>query len=397
MSTQTRINFLNLPIGRGHPFYLEGIVEACNRSGKINLVRSVEDLFKLAPPHSRAAWRGIQWLYHIGSSPGQFGRLYNSLRRRNDLNRDSLLLSYLGAGIARRLTAAGSPVVVSHPILVPILRGKCQLVYQHGELVAPRESLVTGADLVIVPTESVADRFLSVGYSRDQILVSGLCIESAKVRQAQDSYRLRLQRIADSEPLTGAFFSSGAEPSDHISKLLSAAQAAVAHGHRAIVFAAKGKRLAKLVLPLLSQADYPARIIDSASEISAELHGLTLVLHQNHREESILSSRLFPEFDFFVAPSHERSNWAIGLGLPMFILEPPKGSFAPLNRDLLLEEQVAISLSENHASSFGARLDSLRHRGQLLDMARAGWQGRDITGFETIASHLASRFGHASV
>ncbi len=396
MSTQTRINFLNLPIGRGHPFYLEGIVEACNRSGKINLVRSVEDLFRLSPPHSRVAWRGIQWLYQIGSSPGQFGRLYNSLRRKNDFNRDSLFLSYLGAGIAKRLSAAGSPVVVSHPILVPILRGKCHLIYQHGELVAPRESLVTGADMVIVPTESVADRFLSVGNSRDQIFVSGLCIESAKVRQAHDSYQLRLQRISCTEPLTGAFFSSGAEPSDHISKLLAAAQAAIANGHRSIVFAAKGKRLAKLVQPILSQADYPARVIDSASEISTDLHGLTLVLHQNHREESILSSRFFPEFDFVVAPSHERSNWAIGLGLPMFILEPPKGSFAPLNRDLLLERQVAITLSENHAHAFGARLDSLRHRGQLLDMARAGWQGRDITGFETIASHLASRFGHVS-
>lgn len=397
MSTQTRISFLNLPIGRGHPFYLEGIVEACNRSGKINLVRSVEDLFRLTPLHSRAAWRGIQWLYYVGSSPGRLGSLYNNLRRKNDLNRESFLLSYLGAGIARRFSATGCPVAVSHPILVPILRGKCHLIYQHGEMVAPRESLVTGADLVIVPTESVADRFLSVGYSRDQILVSGLCIEPAKVRQAHDSYQLRLQRIASSEPLTGAFFSSGAEPSDHISKLLSAAQAAVANGHRAIVFATKGKRLANLVQPMIAQADYPVRVIDTASEITAELHGLTLVLHQNHREESILSSRLFPEFDFFVAPSHERSNWAIGLGLPMFIVEPPKGSFAPLNRDLLLEHQVAMSLSENHAHAFGARLDSLRHRGQLVDMARAGWQGRDITGFETIANHLAARFGHTSI
>ncbi len=393
MSTQTRISFLNLPIGRGHPFYLEGIVEACNRSGKINLVRSVEDLFGLSPLHSRAAWRGIQWLYHVGSSPGQFGRLYNSLRQKNDHNRDSLLLSYLGAGISKRFSAASSPVVVSHPILVPMLRGKCHLIYQHGELVAPRESLVTGADLVIVPTESVADQFLAIGYKREQILVSGLCIEPAKIRQAHDSYHLRLRRITSSEPMTGAFFSSGAEPSDHVSKLLAAAQAAVANGHRAIVFAAKGKKLARSVQPILAQADHTVRVIDSASEISTELHGLTLVLHQNHREESILSSRLFPEFDFFIAPSHERSNWAMGLGLPMFILEPPKGSFAPLNRDLLLEHQVAMSLSDNHAHAFGARLDSLRHRGQLLEMARAGWQGRDISGFETIASHLAARFG----
>ncbi|MBK7141518.1 MAG: hypothetical protein IPH75_05520 [bacterium] len=137
MSNQTRITFLNLPIGRGHPFYLEGIIEACNRSGKVGLVRSVENLTSLAPLHSRAAWWTVNWLYHVGSSPGRFGKYYSRFRQRNDLNRGGPLISVLGAGLSRRFGRPEHPVVVSHPILVPILRQKCHLIYQHGELVAP--------------------------------------------------------------------------------------------------------------------------------------------------------------------------------------------------------------------------------------------------------------------
>ena len=32
-----------------------------------------------------------------------------------------------------------------------------------------------------------------------------------------------------------------------------------------------------------------------------------------------MTSALFDHFDFFMAPSHERTCWAFGLGLPMFI------------------------------------------------------------------------------
>jgi hypothetical protein len=123
--------------------------------------------------------------------------------------------------------------------------------------------------------------------------------------------------------------------------------------------------------------------------IPPDLPKVLLIEYQNRREETLLSSRLFPHFDFFVAPAHERTNWAVGLGLPMFILEPPKGSFAPLNRQLLLDHQVAVSLdSTSHAASFGARLDTLRNRERLLSMARSGWRRYDILGFETIGTFL---------
>lgn len=388
------LTFLNLPIGRGHPFYLEGILEVFNRSGKIGLVRSFESVFAIAPFYSRVGWTVVERLYRQGSSPGRFGRLYNRLRQQNDFNQTSLAMSYLGSGLRSRLAKAGGPVLVSHPMLVGILKGSFHLIYQHGELVAPDESLVTGANLVIVPTQEVAARFMSVGYSSEQILISGACIEPSLVRQAADAYLSRITRYAGNEPLTGAFFSSGAEPADHIEKLVASVKAALSADQRALIFAKRGGRLAKQISALLEPLDLPFRTIDATSEIPSHLEGATLLLYENRREETILTSRLFPHFDYFVAPAHERSNWAIGLGLPLFILEPSKGSFAPLNRQLLLEQKVAVSLSSlNHAASLGARADSLRHKGTLREMAEAGYQFRDISGFETIAVYLSEKYG----
>jgi hypothetical protein len=393
---RSTLTFLNLPIGRGHPYYLEGILEVFNRSGKIGLVRSLENVFDLTPFYSRIGWSMVERLYRHGSSPGQLGSLYNRLRQKNDFNRRSLTMSFFGSGLRSRFSKVQGPVLVSHPMLVGILKGSCHLIYQHGELVAPDESLVTGANLVIVPTQDVASRFKAVGYSAEQILVSGACIEPSLVRQAADAYQSRVLRYSGSEPLTGAFFSSGAEPSDHVERLVAAVKAALSVDHRVLIFAKQGGRLAKAVNAALQPLDLPYRTVDATSEIPSHLEGATLLLFDNRRQETVLTSRLFPHFDYFVAPAHERSNWAIGLGLPLFMLEPSKGSFAPLNRQLLLDQRVATSLSSlNHAASLGARVDSFRNKGTLREMAESGYRFRDISGFETIATYLSEKYGFA--
>jgi len=134
-------------------------------------------------------------------------------------------------------------------------------------------------------------------------------------------------------------------------------------------------------------------IVDSRSSFTEELPALALVMFNSRREESILTARLFPWFDYFVAPSHERTNWALGLGLPMFIIGPEIGSFAPLNRDLLLAAGVAQRLeAPTPARSFGERLRALRDDGSLMRMTRAGWDRQPINGFEKIAKLLVGRF-----
>jgi hypothetical protein len=99
---------------------------------------------------------------------------------------------------------------------------------------------------------------------------------------------------------------------------------------------------------------------------------------------------LTPEVDFFVGPPHERTNWAIGLGLPMFVLTPCIGPFAPLNLQLLERSGTALVLrSIGEASALGDTVIELRDSGELSRMAERGWGKYRIDGFEQIARFLA--------
>ena len=76
----------------------------------------------------------------------------------------------------------------------------------------------------------------------------------------------------------------------------------------------------------------------------------------------------------------------------MFILEPCVGPYAPLNRSLLLEHEVAFDLTSlEHVMSFAERVNTLRHRGHLLEMAARGWGKYSIDGFSRIADFLFER------
>jgi hypothetical protein len=94
-------------------------------------------------------------------------------------------------------------------------------------------------------------------------------------------------------------------------------------------------------------------------------------------------------FDYFVAPAHERTNWALGLGLPMFVLTPDIGPFAPLNHEVLCSSGAAV---EVHAGEFSDQLHSLATNGRLASMAEAGWHPDSISGFAHIADYLCDRY-----
>ncbi len=114
-----------------------------------------------------------------------------------------------------------------------------------------------------------------------------------------------------------------------------------------------------------------------------------LCLYDGRRELNQLTERLFGGFDYVMAPSHERTNWALGLGLPMFVVDPPLGSFSPLNRQFLLTCSVAKIISDQgQASGFGETLARLRRSGELRAMAEAGWRRFDTQGFRHIAEML---------
>lgn len=367
--------FVCADIGRGHPFYLDGLRHELERllppGVQIDSLRAAE----LSGAAGRLAWLAIRQLYLLGSSPGPWSFLYARLRRNSDYNRDQAAIRFLRSSLRDGVRRIGrSPIVVSHPLLVSALRPHPCVIYQHGEGVTPGEAVVLGAHRVLVPTASAAEPFIAAGYDPSDVWITGLCIEPDLVVQDPGCYERRLERLATSAPLTGAYFSSGAEPSHHIQTLVASAVSALRSGGLVHVFAARGQRLAEAVHGMGQRltGDASRRLVVHTFDVRAELDRLT-ALH-------------FHAFDYFMSPPHERSNWALGLGLPMFLAGPDVGPFAPLNRRLLLEAGVARPVTV--AEEFGAWLSMLRSEGTLSSMARSGRDRHSILGFAQGARHI---------
>lgn len=383
----TRVNFLYTNIGRGHPHYLDGIIEClpADRVGRVT------DVFTATSGPARAAWRMARFVYHSGGRGRRYAAFYNRLRARRDYNRGGLVQSIMGRPLRQAFLEDAAPLVVAHPALVAILEGKHGLIYQHGEIAAPRESWVRGRHRVVVPLAQTADRFRAAGFAPDCLFVSGLCIEPALVVQAEDALKDRLERLAGSDPLCGAFFSSGAEPRAHVETLTAAALSAVATGGRALIFARRSGSLAAQASARFAAERRDLVRVRSPEGLLAEPPQAVICLHNDRRELNEFTQRLFASFDYFVAPAHERTNWAVGLGLPMFLLDPPLGSFAPLNREFLLGQSVAQVIGGvREASHFGETLGKLRRTGTLRAMGEAGWGRFETRGFFNIAELLGS-------
>jgi len=393
VTTSPLINFLYTNIGRGHPFYLDGILEALVRKGDIGLVRGEMDVFEVSRGISRFTWQVARWIYQKGSSPGIAAVLYKKLRSNADYNRPGAILRLMGRDIQSRFLQDSNPIVVAHPILVAILKNKKGLIYQHGEVVTPKEAVVMGASKVLVPTNRTANLFLDSGYDSNDVMVTGLCIELSLVRQAGDAFPARLKRIGVDDRLVGAFFSSGAEPRQHIEKLVRAASSAVTQGGRVVVFTQRNGVLSRMAAKRFLSAGIEHANINAREFVPVDLPPALIVQCASRREENGFMAQLFPAFDYFVAPSHERTNWALGLGLPMFVVSPQIGPFAPLNNELLVRAGVAEQIDSNSAANaFGERLNNLRATGKLAKMAKAGMGKYPIDGFEKIAEFLINNF-----
>jgi hypothetical protein len=123
---------------------------------------------------------------------------------------------------------------------------------------------------------------------------------------------------------------------------------------------------------------------------------LTLVTRDSRRAGTAAAVRIIPEADAFVAPSHERTNWALGLGLPMFVLFPMIGTHAEANYRLAFDNGVASPLqSADDARNLAPVLQKLRASGALTNMARLGFGRFEINGAERIAEAVISEIGTA--
>jgi len=369
-------------IGRGHPYYLDGIVEAMRDNYADRLELMSTDVFALSGGWGRRLWRLARYMYHTGSQGGMTGRFYERIRRERKADRPGRAERIMARDLRGFVKEQSGPVLVAHPLLASMLSDLAPVYYQHGEVAVPREAAVAGCAKVYVPLETSADALVQFGLERSGLEVSGLCVESRLVPAAGRAYGNRLERLRRNRFLTGAFFSSGAEPSGHVAKIIMAAESLIPTEHKGVIFCRAGGRL-----------EYALRERGLAGD-DPQKTGLEVLAFRSRREENELTLSVFDRFDYFLGPAHERTNWAIGLGLPMFVLHPTIGTFSPLNHSFLINRRVAVDIaSEKDAAGFVSKLDRLLDSGALADMARNGFNQYRIDGFSRIADSLVRDMG----
>ncbi len=388
MNSKPKLNILYTNIGRGHPFYLDGLVEQFQTNFSEHIEAVIKDVFSISGGLSQTLWKFARYLYRAGSQGGLIGSVYGAIRRGRNPEKTGITEKILARDIRKYVKMNSWPTLVAHPILVQMIADLVPVYYQHGEIAVPEEAIIKGAREIYVPLLDSSEAFEKSSRYENNVFTSGLCIEDKLRINADRYFQQRLSRIEKGSDLIGGFFSSGAEPLGHAAKIAIAVNSLVKTKNRCIVLCRSGGLLEETLekgLHISAGRDY--------ENISEKLESETVVAvsFSNRYEENEITCTIFEYLDYFVAPSHERTNWAVGLGLPMFILHPLIGTFAPLNRNFLIKQGVAIDLdSDKSASRFAELLSKVRGDGILYSMAQNGFGKFEMDGFHRIAGRLVN-------
>lgn len=345
-------------IGRGHPAYLDSVLA--------ELRKAHHDVPTLCP--EGPGWLLARFAYRLGAQGGLLSALYNRLRAGSRPSR--LQLAMLDSGLRRRFAGCRDIVLADHPLLAHLLAPVCRVAYLHAEIAAPAFCAVHKAWRTFVPLDSTAARLEGLGVKRERLCVTGLVIEPALVQTAESAFAARLARLDQREsgsaaPLTVAFFTSGAYPRAHLQQIAAAARSVASSGHQPLIFSGWSR----------THADRLRRLITAS-----------VICSDSRQSETARSCADFARFDVMVAAAHERINWALGLGLPMFALLPHIGPFARENFAFAAAQGVCLLLDE--PATFGSRLTDLLRSGRLHAMARAGWGRHAVSGAAAVAASL---------
>ncbi len=362
-------------IGRGHPSYLDSVLLALSRLTQTQL--ECRKLPNMSTGFTRLAWRFVRTVYQLSGLGGPATWLYNRLRHP-DARPSKWQLSLLGSALRHSFAGYPGTVLVDHPLLAHILADTCRVAYIHGEIATPGFCAVPSVWRTFVPLDTTAKTLISRGLKPESISVTGLLIEPQLVQQADKTYTDRLQRLSctSTVPLTIGFFTSGAHPRPHLSRIMHAVASVTRTGYRAIVFWGLGWLRAARAQLFLRRFTLPDKSVQP-------------VWAHTRQDETARTAEIFPQLDILVAAAHERTNWALGLGLPMFALFPHIGPFARENFAFAQNQGVCLPLqSTKDATVLGSTLHTLRKNGRLVEMSRAGWGKYSITGAETAARSL---------
>lgn len=324
------------------------------------------------------AWRFVRKLYLLGGSGGIATKLYNMLRQKS-ASPGSLFIKILGSGLKIDYEDTSAIYLVEHPLVARILANRgLPVFYIHGEIAAPEECVIPGITKCFVPLEFTKERMVGCGASPESIIVTGLVIEPELVSTVENNYNLRRARLNSNEPLTIAFFISQAYPKPHINKIMAAIKSVIEKGMKAIVFTgteSKKARQMKNRLELIKEWNL---------QLNAE--NLKIIISNSRPAENQKTAELMGEIDVIVAASHERTNWAVGLGLPIFVLFPLIGTYAKQNFDFAFDRGVAYPITNNvDARNLGDRLNNLREQNILKEMMQNGFSTSSLEGARFIA------------
>ncbi|MGQ9708156.1 MAG: hypothetical protein ACUVUR_04700 [bacterium] len=342
-------------IGRGHAQYLDSVLSY------------LPDVLKIVP--TGPGWHLARQIYLIGSKGGIFTSLYNRIRRKRP---SRILLKLIDSGITKRFQDYHGLLLVDHPILAHLLAPICRVAYLHAEIAAPVSSLHPSIWRIFVPLPETARQFLATGARAETICITGLVIEPELLLVAEPAIFARLHRLQSDSPLTVAFFTSGAYPHPHLRAIILAARSLASTQNQTIIFAGTSTKVAsglKRVLPPETK----------------------IITAKYRQEERKITAELLPQLDVMVCAAHERTNWAVGLGLPMFCLLPNIGPFAPLNFQFAYRQGVCLPLQK--PSEFATLLTTLHQNQTLYQMAHTGWGKHPLTGAEFIADILKRHHG----
>jgi hypothetical protein len=382
-----RIVALYTDIGRGHPSYLDSFLSLLEEKYP-NLISTT--VFQQSVGLSLLGWKFTSRLYSISGKGGIQTSLYNLIRKRSQKSSgNSLAAKILGRDLKRSFKDFKGICLVEHPIVAKALSDVCRVWYVHGEIAAPAECAVNGVERILVPLEETKGRLVAQGADKDSVTVCGLMIEPGLVEGAEEAYLRRLEGIKSDQPLTVGFFTSGAYPKEHMEKIIFGVRSILEEKMKAIVFCGTNPRRFEWIKNQLKDVD--AKIVEDTKERTPEdeQFDLKLVTRPTRQEDTQRAVELIPHLDAFVAASHERTNYAVGLGLPMFVLFPLIGTFAQQNFEFARKQGTAYPVeSLGKAKNLGKLLGELRRDGQILQMAQSGFGVLDINGTNLAVSQF---------
>jgi hypothetical protein len=395
MSDERSTTVVYTDIGRGHPNYLDSVLRYLkhNHPEQYRNMR-ITSIFEISCGISLLAWKLVEKMYRLGARGGAISSIYSRFRSgQSEYDTNSMIIRILRRDLLRYLNGYKGICVVAHPLLANMLSEQYRVFYLHGEIAAPRESAVTGIERVYVPLPETLEKMLSAGVESNSLVETGLVLEPELCADLDEIARMRIERIdAPDTPLTVGFFISGAYPKKHVELIVKGAESLHHAGHKVRFFWGSDRREAEKLILNVRRFDQHVKLDADGTEPLFDV-STVVVTGESRTDETVRSIRYLSELDLFCAAPHERVNWAVGAGLPMIMITPTIGTFAPENLDFVLRSECGIDLSDEHDFiELADFLSKLRYSGQLSKMVTAGREIKSVNGAKAIAEDLIAAF-----